>query len=121
MISVVDGDESVRISIGALVRSLGRVARTAALAEDFLNSAEAQDTDCLIAEIQMPGMTGVELQQALATAGRRIPIIFITGSPKSHPTAGAGRRGRLPAQQTMRRRHVGEPNRIHVGRARLEA
>jgi FixJ family two-component response regulator len=81
MISVVDDDESVRVSLGALVRSLGRVARTFASAEDFLNSAEAQATDCLIADIQMPGMSGIELQQALATAGRNVPIIFITAFP----------------------------------------
>ena len=81
MISVVDDDEAVRVSIGALVRSLGRVAQTFASAEDFLNSAEAQATDCLIADVQMPGMTGIELQQALATAGRKVPIIFITAFP----------------------------------------
>jgi FixJ family two-component response regulator len=81
MISVVDDDEAVRVSIGALVRSLGRVARTFASAEDFLNSPEAHATDCLIADIQMPGMTGIELQQALATAGRKVPIIFITAFP----------------------------------------
>jgi FixJ family two-component response regulator len=84
MVSVVDDDEAVRVSIGALVRSLGRVAHTFASAADFLNSAEAQDTDCLIADIQMPGMTGIELQQALATAGRKVPIIFITAFPDNH-------------------------------------
>ena len=83
MISIVDDDELVRVSIGALVRSLGRQANTFASAEDFLNSAEAQATDCLIADIQMPGMTGIELQQALATAGRKVPIIFITAFPEN--------------------------------------
>jgi FixJ family two-component response regulator len=83
MISVVDDDEAVRVSLGALVRSLGRVAHTFASAEEFLNSVEAQATDCLIADIQMPGMTGIELQQALAAAGRRVPIIFITAFPEN--------------------------------------
>ena len=81
MISVVDDDESVRVSLGALVRSLGHAAKTFASAADFLNSAEAHATDCLIADIQMPGMSGIELQQALATAGRNVPIIFITAFP----------------------------------------
>src|SRR5271157_3053868 len=83
MVSVVDDDESVRASIGALVRSLGRVACTFASAEDFLSSSEAEATDCLIADIQMPGMTGIELQLALATAGRKLPIIFITAFPEN--------------------------------------
>lgn len=83
MVSVVDDDELVRASIGALVRSLGRLACTFALAEDFLNSTEADVTDCLIADIQMPGMTGIELQQALAAAGHKVPIIFITAFPEN--------------------------------------
>jgi FixJ family two-component response regulator len=82
-VSVVDDDESVRVAIGALVRSLGRVACTFASAEDFLNSPEAEDTDCLIADIQMPGMTGIELQQTLATRGNRVPIVFITAFPEA--------------------------------------
>lgn len=81
-VSVVDDDESVRVAIGALVRSLGRVACTFASAEDFLNSPEAEATDCLVADIQMPGMTGIELQQTLATRGSRVPIVFITSFPE---------------------------------------
>lgn len=56
---------------------------TFASAEDFLNSTEADTTDCLIADIQMPGMSGIELQQALASAGRKLPIIFITAFPEN--------------------------------------
>lgn len=82
IVSVVDDDESVRVSIGALVRSLGRAACTFASAEDFLGSPEAEATDCLIADVQMPGMTGVELQQTLASRERRVPIIFITAFPE---------------------------------------
>jgi FixJ family two-component response regulator len=86
-VSVVDDDESVRVAIGALVRSLGRVAHIFASAEDFLNSAEAEATDCLIADIQMPGMNGIELQQTLATRGRKVPIIFITAFPSDRVRA----------------------------------
>jgi FixJ family two-component response regulator len=81
-VAVVDDDESVRISIGALVRSLGHVACTFASAQDFLDSPEADATDCLIADVQMPGMTGIELQQTLVTQGRRVPLIFITAFPE---------------------------------------
>ena len=82
VVSVIDDDESVRISIGALVRSLGRVAYAFASAEDFLRSAEAEATDCLITDIQMPGMSGLELQATLAEENQRIPIIFITAFPE---------------------------------------
>jgi FixJ family two-component response regulator len=81
-ISVVDDDESVRTSIGALVRSLGRDSHTFASAEDFLESSELDETDCLITDIQMPGMTGIELQEELARRGHKLPIIFITAFPE---------------------------------------
>jgi FixJ family two-component response regulator len=82
VVSIVDDDQSVRVSLGALVRSLGHVACVFASAEDFLNSPELERTDCLIADIQMPGMSGIELQQALVKRGRKLPIIFITAYPQ---------------------------------------
>jgi FixJ family two-component response regulator len=82
IVSVVDDDESVRLSINSLIRSLGYVGRTFAAAEDFLNATEAQSSDCLIADIQMPGMSGIELQQALLLKGYKLPIIFITAFPE---------------------------------------
>jgi FixJ family two-component response regulator len=84
VVSVVDDDESVRVSIRALVRSLGYAAYAFASAEALLSSREAEASDCLIADIQMPGMSGVELQQALALKGRKVPIIFITAFPEDH-------------------------------------
>jgi FixJ family two-component response regulator len=81
-VSIVDDDESVRHSVGALVRSLGYTAHAFPSGEDFLNSAAAEATDCLVADIQMPGMSGIELQQALATRGSKLPIIFITAFPQ---------------------------------------
>lgn len=86
IVSIVDDDQSIRVSVGALVRSLGYAAHAFASAEEFLNSAEAEATDCLITDIQMPGMSGVELQQALALKGRQLPIIFITAFPKERIT-----------------------------------
>lgn len=84
VVSVVDDDESVRDAIGALVRSLGYAGQAFASAESFLNSAAAEATDCLIADIQMPGMSGVELQHALAKKSHKLPIIFITAFPADH-------------------------------------
>jgi FixJ family two-component response regulator len=69
MISIVDDDESVCSALTGLIRSLGYVARGFHSAEDFLKSAHVNDTSCLIADVQMPGMSGIELQ----SAGRQRP------------------------------------------------
>lgn len=60
------------------MKSVGMNARTYASAEDFLSSTHAQDTACLILDVQMSGMSGLELQQRLMDSGYRIPIIFIS-------------------------------------------
>jgi len=77
MISIVDDDDSVRESTKALVRSLGYSACSFASAEEFLD-ADTDDTNCLIVDIQMTGLSGVELQERLKAQGRHIPVIFIT-------------------------------------------
>ena len=84
IVSIVDDDESVRDSVSALVRSLGYTPYAYSSAEDFLNSAAEESTDCLVADIQMPGMNGIELQQALVTKGSKLPIIFTTAFPEDH-------------------------------------
>jgi FixJ family two-component response regulator len=81
-ISIVDDDESVRVAVARLARSLGFVSCPFASAEDFLHSPHLKDTACLIADVQMPGMSGLDLQDALLAAGYRIPIIFITAHPE---------------------------------------
>jgi FixJ family two-component response regulator len=81
MISIVDDDESVREATKALVRSLGYGALTFASAEEFLNSDHLDHTCCLITDVQMSGLNGVELQYRLISEGREIPIIFITAFP----------------------------------------
>ncbi|QRG06538.1 response regulator [Xanthobacter dioxanivorans] len=78
MISIIDDDESVRIATASLVRSLGFATSTFASAEDFLLSPRRQETDCVITDVQMPGMSGVELQARLLREGCRTPLIFIT-------------------------------------------
>ena len=77
MISIVDDDESVRESTNALVRSLGYAARTFPSVEEFLCS-NLNDTSCLILDVQLKGLSGIELQQRLIGEGRRTPIIFDT-------------------------------------------
>ena len=78
IVSIVDDDESVREAIKRLVRSLGYYAATFSSAEEFLNSNHLNDTSCLIADVQMPGLSGIELQHHLIQHGHRIPIIFVT-------------------------------------------
>ena len=78
IISIVDDDESNREALRSLLRSVGFTAEAFASAEDFLQSNHLDHTACLILDVQMPGMTGLELQQRLAAAKSRIPIIFIT-------------------------------------------
>jgi FixJ family two-component response regulator len=78
LISVVDDDDSVRESLSGLIRSVGFGVRVFASAEEFLTSDRLADTDCLILDVRMPGMNGLELQRRLATNHLVIPIIFIT-------------------------------------------
>jgi FixJ family two-component response regulator len=82
VISIIDDDASVRVATNRLVRSLGYIARTFASAEEFLASSQANDTSCMIADVQMPGMSGIELQSHLLAQGCRVPIIFITAFPE---------------------------------------
>jgi FixJ family two-component response regulator len=81
MISIVDDDESVREATKGLVRSLGYTAATFASAEEFLSSGRVRDTSCVIADVQMPGLSGIDLQGQLAAQGLALPVIFITAFP----------------------------------------
>jgi FixJ family two-component response regulator len=80
-ISIIDDDDSVRISTSLLVRSLGFITHTFASAKDFLDSPHLTGTGCLIVDVQMPAMTGIELQDLLRAQGHRVPIIFISAFP----------------------------------------
>ena len=82
VISIVDDDESVRAATGSLVRSLGFKAHTFASAEEFLRSQHVDETSCLITDVKMPGINGIELQGVVREGGRRTPIIFITAFPE---------------------------------------
>ena len=78
LISVVDDDESIRRTTTFLIESFGFRAAAFESAENFLKSGQLHDTSCLIVDVQMPGMNGLELQSELAAAGYDIPIVFMT-------------------------------------------
>jgi FixJ family two-component response regulator len=78
LIAIVDDDDSMRGAIEGLLKSVGLEAQAFASAEEFLKSGQQHNTTCLIADIRMPGMSGLELQAQLNTARCRIPTIFIT-------------------------------------------
>jgi len=82
LIAVVDDDTAVRASIDSLIRSLGFVACLFASAEEFLLSEDRNYADCLITDVQMPNMSGVELHEHLTAHGYSIPTIFITAFPE---------------------------------------
>jgi len=78
MISIVDDDEAVREATKSLLRSLGYGVSAFASADEFLQSERVHDTSCLITDLQMPGLSGIELQHWLIAGGHGMPIIFIT-------------------------------------------
>ena len=81
IIAVVDDDEAVRTSTANLIRSLGFGADPFASGEELLRSHRIDDACCVITDVQMPGMTGFELQRLLMARRRTMPIIFITAYP----------------------------------------
>jgi FixJ family two-component response regulator len=89
IVSVVDDDENVRIAIEGLVRSLGLEARGFASAQEFLASEMASSTDCLITDVQMPGLSGLDLHAKLVSEGKAPPVIFITAFPEARIEARA--------------------------------
>jgi FixJ family two-component response regulator len=78
LISVVDDDQSVRESLARLIRSVGFGVQVFGSAEEFLSASHGRQADCLILDIRMPGMSGLELQHELAAAESDLPVIFIT-------------------------------------------
>src|ERR1700761_9199557 len=78
LVAIVDDDESVRLAVAGLMKAVGLPAKTYASAAEFLDSGQQHRTACLIADIRMPGMSGLELQARLNADRCRIPTIFIT-------------------------------------------
>ena len=82
VVSIIDDDKSIRAATNRLVKSLGFEPHTFASAEEFLQSSDLHNAACIIADIRMPGMSGVALQKRLADEGHHLPIIFITAYPE---------------------------------------
>jgi FixJ family two-component response regulator len=81
VVSIIDDDESVRLATANLLRSFGVQSRTFISVEAFLASGCIGDTACVISDMQMPGMSGIDLQTALRERQLPIPMVFITAFP----------------------------------------
>jgi FixJ family two-component response regulator len=93
VISIIDDDASVREGLVDLLSSMGFIAEAFAQGNAFLNSSRIHSSSCLIADVQMPGMTGLEVYDRLAASGKRIPTILITAFPNARDRARAQRAG----------------------------
>ena len=89
VVSIIDDDLSVRVAVADIVRSMDLTASVFSSGEDFLISNSVADTACIIADIQMPGLSGIELQQALKARDLKIPMVFITAYPDERTRAKA--------------------------------
>lgn len=81
MIAIVDDDEAVRVATRHLLRALGFETEAFASAEEFLRSCSATKWSCVISDVNMPGLSGIELQRSLLAEGQNVPFIFITAFP----------------------------------------
>jgi FixJ family two-component response regulator len=81
LISIIDDDDSVREAVGGLLKALGFEIQVFACAEDFLRSDRAWSTGCVITDVHMPKMSGLELQARVGRDGHQIPFVFITVFP----------------------------------------
>ena len=87
MISIVDDDECARAAMEGLVRSLGYAVRTYTSAEDVLDSNHVDDMSCLLTDLHLPGLSGVELHRRLLANGFALPTILVTGLADESPRA----------------------------------
>jgi RNA polymerase sigma factor (sigma-70 family) len=95
VIYIVDDDQSVLRAVARLIRSAGYEVISFSSADEFLQQRPADSPSCLVLDISMPGLTGMDLQDALVSAGHRLPIIFITGQADVPVTVKAMKRGAL--------------------------
>ena len=93
LLSVVDDDEMLRESLPDLLREFGFAARAFSSGQEFLSSGYVDETSCLILDVAMPGMSGLDLQGELKRRGQAIPIIFITGQKDEEIRKQAFRQG----------------------------
>jgi FixJ family two-component response regulator len=95
LISVIDDDESFRAATDSLLRARGYAVRTFSSPSDFLRSPELDETSCVITDVQMPDISGLELQTILRNQGRTVPIIFVTAFPDESARLRALREGAI--------------------------
>ena len=95
VVAVVDDDESIQSSLPKALQSVGLRAMSFVSAEEFLSSGRLDEVGCLITDLRMSGMSGLELQARLAQDGRRIPIVFITAYGDARERARAMRAGAM--------------------------
>jgi len=95
VISVIDDDASVRAATDNLLSSLGYPVQTFASAEEFLRSTHLHSSSCVIADVQMPGMSGLDLLTHVRARGHNAPFIFITAFPEDSVRARALRAGAI--------------------------
>jgi FixJ family two-component response regulator len=95
IIAIVDDNDALREGMKSLLRSLGYSVSTFGSAVEFLNSEQLSNTSCLITDVQMPGLSGLDLQDRLITSDHRIPIIFLTGYPDENVRSRALKAGAL--------------------------
>ena len=110
LVAIVDDDASVRQSARRLIRSFGYRPEVFASGEDFLTSASAARTACLMLDVRMPDMDGLEVQRRLAERGMRIPIVFLTGRASDDEE----RRARSAGAVEFLRKPVGKPTLLQV-------
>ena len=91
LIAVVDDDISVRESLESLIRSVGMEVRVFASAEEFLNSRNGRKMDCLILDVCLPGMSGIELHHHLLAQDYKVPVMFITAHESDDRTRAKAR------------------------------
>ena len=99
LISIVDDDASVREALRGLLKSVGFTTEVFASAEEILSSGRLNGTSCLILDVRMPGMSGLELQERLIASGRAVPIVFITAHADDSERARAMERGAIDCLQ----------------------
>ena len=116
LVSIVDDDVSVRRSTRRLLRCCGLRAEAFAAAEDFLNSGRVAETACLLLDVRMSGMDGLELQRRLAETGRLIPIVFLSARASEEEERRALRAGAV----NFLRKPVSKEALLHAIRAVLK-
>jgi FixJ family two-component response regulator len=111
LVAIVDDDASVRQSTDRLIRSFGYRTQVFASGQEFLSSGVAETTACLVLDVRMPGMDGLDVQRSLAERGARIPIVFVTGQASDEEercarSAGAVEFLRKPVPQASLRQAI---------------